>query len=381
MGDYLVISNSSYNGVSSVNVTGVLLAELDVTANAGGPYSPSVGNVSITGTVNDNRSAVARSSSVWISVTAPDGTLTAYTTTSDSNGNYVSNFNTSTLTGTHNVKVTANDSVGVVGGTSTSFDVGLYTTLSNTTGSPINLDVVQELTLNITDSSVGGSPITGADVTINISRPDSSYDNYSTPVGITDNGDGTYTLNYTNTSITGNYTATSTAINNSYSSVSSIIFMIDEIDLTSQVGGPYIVGDTLTVTGSVESNRRAIAYDGNISVNVTDPGGTSVEYIGTRVVSATYSVEEISLPLSGNYTLNVSALDSTGIYGLAQPVNVPVRFLVSTQFDKVSYDSGDNVTAYIRAYNGTGYEPGVDVTSQIIYVSNGSVIDTNVTTT
>ncbi|TFH47430.1 MAG: hypothetical protein E4G94_00055 [ANME-2 cluster archaeon] len=47
VGEYLVISNSSYSGLSRSNVTGVMVANMNVTANAGGPYSPSIGSVTI----------------------------------------------------------------------------------------------------------------------------------------------------------------------------------------------------------------------------------------------------------------------------------------------------------------------------------------------
>jgi len=93
-----------------------------------------------------------------------------------------------------------------------------------------------------------------------------------------------------------------------------------------------------------------------------------------------YSADKILLPVSGNYTLNISASDPYGLNGSAQPINVPVRFRVSTQFDKISYEPGNNVTAYVRAFNGTGYEPDVAVTSQLTYAINSSIIDTRVTT-
>lgn len=362
---------------------------------------------------------------------------------------------------------------------------------------------------------IKGNKVTGADVTINITRPDAGIDSYSTSGDITDNGDGTYTLNYTNTSSYGYYSANAAVNSATYNGTSNTTFNVDGFYLTFEVGGPYIVGDNAVVSGKVDLLSGNEIVDGNVTIDLTYPNGTSVEYynssfflpteshtqsgtaggsdisyitrindgstqsyaysfttsygdyvevtwpdnrtinrvkayyygsgwptnykiqvldsdgftwVDKNIISQTitnlgwsptiedkipitetkglrlyyqtfnsgttiriyeiwaygpyeYSVDDIPLPISGNYTLNVSSEDSYGIYGSAQSLNIPVQFLVSTIFDKSNYDPGNNVTAYIRPFNGTGYESGVQVSTQIVYATNGSVIDTNVTTT
>ncbi|MCK5659898.1 MAG: hypothetical protein KAH86_00965, partial [Methanosarcinales archaeon] len=663
VGEYLIISNSTYDDLSSVNVTGILVADLNISADTGGPYIPGGDNVTISGTVRDNLSEVPRSANVWAYVTDPYGTVSKYDLVSDVNGNYEVNFTAPSTTGTYSVKVTGRDNVGVVGSTLSSFDVSFGSTLS-TTDEYVNQDEVQALTLEIFDDSIiddlegssinwqyrsgtdgiiqgastlrhksgsrslkvdydlaagneymflesgmgavdvseynyitfwlyipqpdafsgvalvlendptgsssdervygqnpvagwnyysfnvstfamdlshdhyltvliddddsvvaagslyiddfkliKGNAVTNAGVTINITRPDMGTDSYSTPVDVVDHGDGTYTLNYTNTSLSGNYTVDASIINGIYSGTSASSFGVDGLSVSSEIGGPYTVGDELAVSGSVGSLNREMAFDGNVTLNLTYPNGTSVLYYNSSTVASesytqsgtyghsgfvypqrindgststyaytssvsgdyiqvtwpenktinrvkayyyntrwptaykiqvlgtddvtwidkkevsgyvasptsyptiediipttvtkgvriyyqtsnyythiyvyemwayghdTYSVDEIPLPISGNYMLNISAEDSYGINGSAQSLNIPVRFLVSTIFDKISYDPEDNVSASIRAFNGTGYESDAQVSSQLIYVTNGSVIDSNVTTT
>ncbi len=357
---------------------------------------------------------------------------------------------------------------------------------------------------------IRGNPVAGAAVTINITKPDMGVQSYSTPSGVIDRGDGTYVLNYTNTSLYGTYSVNATVIEGTYSGISSTVFGADDLIVKSGTGGPYIVGDTLPVWGNVSSTIRDTAFDRNVSINLTYPNGSiryynsgtvqaaqsytqsgtyghsgfynpqyindgststfaytystgtyvqvtwtenkniskvkayyysqywptaykiqvlapdGVTWVDKKVVSGyvaspissptiedripmtmtkgvriyyqasyyyyfyiyeiwaygpeEYSFDKIPLPMSGNYTLNVSAADSYGVNGSAQQLKVPVRFLVSVSFDKISYEPKDTVTAYVRAFNGTGYEPDAAVTAQITYATNGSVIDTRTAT-
>ncbi|HYN44979.1 MAG TPA: cytochrome c3 family protein [Candidatus Limnocylindrales bacterium] len=357
---------------------------------------------------------------------------------------------------------------------------------------------------------IKGAPVTGAAVTINITRPDMAIDRYSTPSNVIDNGDGTYSLNYTNTDITGNYMAVAIVSKGTYNGTSSTTFSIEGLSLSSKVGGPYQVGDNLTVSGNISSMVRNTAFNGNITFDLKYPNGTIVRYVNSSTTPASvsytqsgtyghsgftnpqnvndnstssmaytyncagcyiqitwpgnktisrvrayyygqywptaykiqvlapdgltwvdkkaisgymaspttyptiedripatvtkgvrisyqtsyytspyiyiyeiwaygpeeYSMDKIALPLPGNYTLNVSAVDSYGVSGVAGSLPVPVRYIVSTQFDKKNYEPRDLVRAYIRAFNSTGFEPGVQVTSQFVYAANDSIIDT-----
>ncbi|NJD53672.1 MAG: hypothetical protein FIB07_12480 [Candidatus Methanoperedens sp.] len=360
---------------------------------------------------------------------------------------------------------------------------------------------------------VKGAPVTGAFVTINITRPDMTINNFSTLSGIVDNGDGTYSLNYTNTDLAGNYTAISNIDTGTYNSTSSTTFGIDGISISSKITGPYVLGNNLTVSGNISSVLKDIAFEGNITFDLAYPDGTMARYNKSGTIPATesytqtgssgqsgfnnpskvndgststyaytsscagcyiqvtwpdnrtisrirayyysqywpksykiqvlapdgvtwvdkktvsgfiaspttyptiedripttitkgvriyyqtsyynsyiyiyemwaygpegYSIDGIPLPLPGNYTLNVSAVDSYGISGSAPSLNVPVRYIVSVQFDKKNYELKDHVRAYVRAFNSTGFEPGVQVTSQLVYAANGSIIDTENTT-
>ncbi|MCL7413099.1 MAG: FG-GAP-like repeat-containing protein, partial [ANME-2 cluster archaeon] len=356
---------------------------------------------------------------------------------------------------------------------------------------------------------INGNPISGASISINVTKPGMSALSYSTPSDITDLGNGRYTFDFIDTDEYGNYTVIATSTSNGYSSTATTQFIVDRLTVTPVLHEtPYIVGDTANISVSVRSNR-SIPFDGMVYLNLTLPNGTSVNYdtadfiqstenyarsgtasgsgfgsvarindgsfylpattaacIGTyagitwaqpvtinqvmvyydtndwptsyriqvldtdgvtwvdkKVVdgftttSFPYIIDDIpttttrgvrvkyeasnnaqtiyifemwvyntaatftpTLPISGNYTARFNALDSKAVSGTSS-IMVPVNFIVETIPYTLSYDPGDNATIAIKVFNGTQYVPGVSVSTQLSYIGNGLIIETNSTTT
>ena len=444
VGDYIVTGLSSYSNLYTVNVSTILVSNLNITVNTGDSYdltigNPELNNVTINGTVQDNRSGVPRPSPVLVYVTAPDGLISVYNLQTDVNGSFTVSFTRPSLIGTYDVTVTAKDTAGTTGRTDTSFDIQIGSTIAptietinlmdtailtvelfddvifddmeqvtsnwsyraGTTGTvrnmseevhdrtrlyhksgtqsqkvdyyvtkstneymylesglgPIDVSQVNNITFwlyldlvdafdavalvlendatgtssderiygqnpvpgwnyysfNVSDFGmdlthahyltvlidddnsasevetrgsvyiddfkvINGNSITGASVSINITKPGMSVLSYSTPADITDLGNGRYSLDFAGTDEYGNYNISAISTSDGYTSTATTQFIVDRLNVSPVLlETPYIVGDTGNFSVSVHSNMST-PFDGTVSLNLTLPNGTSVNY-------------------------------------------------------------------------------------------------------
>ncbi len=381
-GSYIVYSNGSFSANGTLNrssTTMFTVRSLDVNVSGGWVFEPGAGNFTFSGYAVDNITRMAApNATVYINVTYPNSTIINYTAATSMQGYYNYTVDTPSRGGTYGVNVTAKDYQGVYGRTNTTFRVRL-TPGVQTNKTQYNLNETVLITVNVTDSASG---ISGATVNITVRNPSGTGRNFSTLYGnVTDGGSGAYYANYSDASMTGNYTINATVAKGTDNGAANGTFMARRLNVIVQTF-QAVVGETRSLFARVE-DETTLAAVASASVNISTANATSIvnQTNATSINRSGYNIEASAYTdRADRYNITVNVTDQYGIRGSAV-VPYTVNLSVAVLLFQTTYNPYENISATVIVRDSiTSPASGAAVVINLTYY-NGSVIQGSSSTT